>query len=193
MPQQHPPLASADALPDDLLLDLVGVFQTLSDPTRAQLINLLTRREYSVNELSQYVAVTPSAVSHHLAKLRDRRLVRTRQRGHVCLLLHRRRPRRRALFARRSPTSIMCAGTFLTTPIRWNSRGVRRVDHQCNTPKVPGNGESPMPTEDTTPTLPPTGPHPAHDAHDPPHDHAHGDEHDHDHESRSRPRARSRP
>lgn len=81
MPQQHPPLASADALPDDLLLDLVSVFQTLSDPTRAQLVNLLTFREYSVNELSRYVAVTPSAVSHHLSKLRDRRLVRTRREG----------------------------------------------------------------------------------------------------------------
>ncbi|MBK8048085.1 MAG: helix-turn-helix transcriptional regulator [Anaerolineales bacterium] len=42
---------------------------------------MLTNREYSVNELSQHVNVTPSAVSHHLAKLRAIRLVRTRREG----------------------------------------------------------------------------------------------------------------
>jgi DNA-binding transcriptional ArsR family regulator len=81
MPKQHAVLFSADALPDDLLVDVVEIFEALSDPTRAQLINLLTQREYNVNELSQYVAVTPSAVSHHLAKLRAIRLVRTRREG----------------------------------------------------------------------------------------------------------------
>lgn len=79
MPKQHPKLINADALADDLLVDVVEIFKALSDPTRAQLINLLTYREYNVNELSQYVAVTPSAVSHHLAKLRTIRLVRTRR------------------------------------------------------------------------------------------------------------------
>lgn len=81
MPTQHEVLVSADALPDDLLVDVVETFKALSDPTRAQLINLLTYREYNVNELSQYVAVTASAVSHHLAKLRAIRLVRTRREG----------------------------------------------------------------------------------------------------------------
>jgi DNA-binding transcriptional ArsR family regulator len=81
MPKQHPVLVSDDALPDDLLIDVVEIFKALSDPTRAQLINLLIQREYNVNELSQYVAVTPSAVSHHLAKLRAIRLVRTRRKG----------------------------------------------------------------------------------------------------------------
>ena len=81
MPKQHAVLDSVDALPADLLVDVVEIFKALSDPTRAQLINLLTRREYNVNELSQYVAVTASAVSHHLAKLRAIRLVRTRRVG----------------------------------------------------------------------------------------------------------------
>ncbi len=81
MPQRHPPPADSDALPDALLADLVAVFKTLSDPTRAQIVHLLASREYSVNELSRYVAVTPSAVSHQLARLRDRRLVRTRREG----------------------------------------------------------------------------------------------------------------
>lgn len=80
MPQRHPP-PSTPALPSDLLEDLVGIFRVLSDPTRTQLVYLLTEREYSVNELCEYVPVTASAVSHHLAKLRDRSLVRTRRDG----------------------------------------------------------------------------------------------------------------
>jgi DNA-binding transcriptional ArsR family regulator len=81
MTQRHPELISADGLPSDVLVGVVEIFKALSDPTRAQLINLLTYREYNVNELSQYVAVTPSAVSHHLARLRVMRLVRTRREG----------------------------------------------------------------------------------------------------------------
>ena len=78
MPQQHPALIGMQTLSADLLTDIVEIFNALSDTTRAQLVYLLTKREYSVNELSQYVEVTPSAVSHHLAKLRAIRLVHTR-------------------------------------------------------------------------------------------------------------------
>jgi DNA-binding transcriptional ArsR family regulator len=81
IPDRHAALLNADALQEDLLIDVVEIFKALSDTTRAQLIYLLTHREYSVNDLSQYVAVTPSAVSHHLAKLRAMRLVRTRREG----------------------------------------------------------------------------------------------------------------
>ena len=68
-------------LPEDLLSDVVEIFKALSDPTRAQIIFLLTNNEYSVNELSEEVPVSASAVSHHLAKLRAIRLVRTRREG----------------------------------------------------------------------------------------------------------------
>lgn len=81
MPQQHPALIGAQILSADMLTDIVEIFNALSDATRAQLVYLLTKREYSVNELSQYVEVTPSAVSHHLAKLRAIRLVHTRREG----------------------------------------------------------------------------------------------------------------
>ena len=68
-------------LPEDLLSDVVEIFKALSDPTRAQIIFLLTNQEYSVNELSEQVPVSASAVSHHLSKLRAIRLVRTRREG----------------------------------------------------------------------------------------------------------------
>ena len=68
-------------LPEDLLSEVVDIFKALSDPTRAQIIFLLTNQEYSVNELSEQVPVSASAVSHHLSKLRAIRLVRTRREG----------------------------------------------------------------------------------------------------------------
>lgn len=81
MPQQHELDKSPRGLSAEILADVVVTFKALSDPTRAQLIYLLTQQEHSVNELSQFVDVSPSAVSHHLARLRDIRLVRTRRNG----------------------------------------------------------------------------------------------------------------
>jgi ArsR family transcriptional regulator, lead/cadmium/zinc/bismuth-responsive transcriptional repressor len=81
MPQQHNLTNQPLGLPVDILADVVATFKALSDPTRAQLVYLLTKQAYSVNALSVCVAVSPSAVSHHLAKLRAIRLVRTRREG----------------------------------------------------------------------------------------------------------------
>ena len=81
MTDQHNINNQSQGLPDNVLVDVVSTFKALSDPTRAQLVFLLTKREYSVNELSENVTVSPSAVSHHLSKLRAIRLVRTRREG----------------------------------------------------------------------------------------------------------------
>ena len=81
MPNKHSLQIKSQNLPEDILVDVVETFKALSDPTRAQLIYLLTNSEYSVNELSEHVAVSASTVSHHLAKLRAIRLVRTRREG----------------------------------------------------------------------------------------------------------------
>lgn len=81
MTRKHTLQTKIQGLPEDLLIDVVATFKALSDPTRAQLVYLLTEREYSVNDLSDYVSVSASTVSHHLAKLRAIRLVRTRREG----------------------------------------------------------------------------------------------------------------
>ena len=98
MPDLHPTVVAVPTLSADLLIGVVEIFSALGDATRAQLVYMLTNREYSVNELSQYVGVTPSAVSHHLAKLRAIRLVHTRRSGnqiyysiddsHIAALFH---------------------------------------------------------------------------------------------------------
>ena len=80
MPRKH--LTNmANSLPTEILKAVVETFKSVSDPTRAQLVYLLTQREYNVNELAERVPVSASAVSHHLAKLRAVRLVRTRRDG----------------------------------------------------------------------------------------------------------------
>jgi DNA-binding transcriptional ArsR family regulator len=81
MTKQHVVPHDRRGLSDELLVDIVEIFKAISDPTRAQLVYLLTEHEYSVNELSEYVTVSASAVSHHLAKLRAIRLVKTRREG----------------------------------------------------------------------------------------------------------------
>jgi ArsR family transcriptional regulator len=98
MPRQHELDPQLRGLPADTLAQVAATFKSLSDPTRAQIVYLLTRREFSVNELSEHVAVSPSAVSHHLAGLRAIRLVRNRRAGnqvfysiddaHVAALFH---------------------------------------------------------------------------------------------------------
>ncbi len=81
MAHKHVIQSETEGLPEDLLMDVVDTFKALSDPTRAQLVYLLTAQEYSVNDLSDHVSVSASTVSHHLAKLRAIRLVRTRREG----------------------------------------------------------------------------------------------------------------
>lgn len=81
MPHSPSLQSQLQGLPEDLLADITATFKALSDPTRAQLVYLLTTNEYNVNELSAQVSVTASTVSHHLARLRAIRLVRTRRKG----------------------------------------------------------------------------------------------------------------
>ena len=81
MPDQHAIQTKGQGLPADLLADVAETFKALSDPNRAQLVYLLTNHEYNVNELSEQVSISASTVSHHLAKLRAIRLVRTRREG----------------------------------------------------------------------------------------------------------------
>jgi len=54
-------------------------FAALGEPSRARIIFVLTLGEQSVNALAEIAEISPSAVSHHLARLRSLRLVKTRR------------------------------------------------------------------------------------------------------------------
>jgi DNA-binding transcriptional ArsR family regulator len=54
-------------------------FAALGDPSRARIVFALTLGEQSVNALAEIAGISPSAVSHHLARLRNLRLVKSRR------------------------------------------------------------------------------------------------------------------
>jgi ArsR family transcriptional regulator, virulence genes transcriptional regulator len=55
------------------------IFSNLSNTVRLSVLVRLVKREWSVNELAAAVEIGQSALSQHLAKLRDAGLVRTRK------------------------------------------------------------------------------------------------------------------
>ncbi len=60
---------------------LAETFQALSDPTRVQLVHLLSRRECFVSDLAKQLSMSQPAVSHHLRTLRNLHLVKVRREG----------------------------------------------------------------------------------------------------------------
>ena len=75
-PRRHSALPS---LPAGQAQVVAETFAALGDPTRARIVFALTRGEQNVNALAEIAEVSPSAVSHHLARLRSIRLVRARR------------------------------------------------------------------------------------------------------------------
>ncbi|WP_042144328.1 metalloregulator ArsR/SmtB family transcription factor [Paucisalibacillus sp. EB02] len=72
-------------------------FKALGDPTRIRILNLLFKKECSVNEIADSLNIRQSTVSHQLRFLKNLRLVKYRREGttlyyshddaHVMLLL----------------------------------------------------------------------------------------------------------
>jgi DNA-binding transcriptional ArsR family regulator len=78
-------MANKHLLPDQLSPEqaefIAQTFAALGDPTRARIIFALTQREMTVTNLAEMAGVTPSAISHHLARLRGLRIVRPNREG----------------------------------------------------------------------------------------------------------------
>lgn len=58
-----------------------AVFRALADPTRREMLELLRKRERTVQELAEPFDMSQPAVSQHLAVLRDSGLVSARRDG----------------------------------------------------------------------------------------------------------------
>ena len=56
-----------------------GLLRTLANPQRLKILSLLAGGELSVGDLQAQIALTQSALSQHLAKLRVQNLVATRR------------------------------------------------------------------------------------------------------------------
>ena len=71
----------------DALLDgesvaaLAETFRMLGDVTRVRILDVLSRREWCVQDIARQLGVSESAISHQLRLLRSLRLVRSRRSG----------------------------------------------------------------------------------------------------------------
>jgi DNA-binding transcriptional ArsR family regulator len=77
----HPACQTMESLPNGALTQVAAYFQTLSEPTRLQILNLLRHQERSVGELAQLCGYSSANVSRHLALLTQHGLVQREARG----------------------------------------------------------------------------------------------------------------
>ena len=49
--------------------ELLTFFKALSDANRLKIVGLLSQQELSVEQIAEMLGVSPSTISHHLAKL----------------------------------------------------------------------------------------------------------------------------
>lgn len=68
-----------NTLDGNLIDDITRTFKALSDPTRIKILHLLFQQECSVNEISKQLQMQQSTISHQLAYLKQRRLVKKRR------------------------------------------------------------------------------------------------------------------
>ncbi len=66
-------------LNEDKVIDLSELFKIFGDSTRVKIINVLLNNELCVNDISEKINVSQSAVSHQLRILKDSKLVKYRK------------------------------------------------------------------------------------------------------------------
>ncbi len=70
-------------LDDDKIIDLSELFKMFGDSTRVKIMNVLINDEMCVNDISEKIGVSQSAVSHQLRILKDSKLVKYRKDGNL--------------------------------------------------------------------------------------------------------------
>lgn len=66
-------------LNEDKIIDLSELFKMFGDSTRVKIMNVLIDNEMCVNEISEKIKVSQSAVSHQLRILKNSKLVKYRK------------------------------------------------------------------------------------------------------------------
>ena len=74
-----------EGLSDEALVEVAAYFQSLSEPTRLQILNLLRVREHSVGELAQRCGYSAANISRHLSLLTRHGLVARESRGNSAI------------------------------------------------------------------------------------------------------------
>ena len=70
-----------ELIDDNKIIDISELFKIFGDSTRIKIINILIDQELCVNEISNLVSVSQSAVSHQLRILKSSKLVKYRKDG----------------------------------------------------------------------------------------------------------------
>ncbi len=68
---------------EDEVYELSELFKVLGDSTRIKILGCLTITEMCVSDISQFLGMTQSAISHQLRKMKMHRLVKSRRDGKV--------------------------------------------------------------------------------------------------------------
>lgn len=66
---------------EKLLNQLSGIFKVLADPTRLKIIYALSMSEMCVTDISESLQMSQSSISHQLALLKSRDLIKVRKDG----------------------------------------------------------------------------------------------------------------
>jgi len=79
-----PTLAQPDALlSEEAATELAELFRALADPTRARMLDLLTRQDMTTTGLAAILGLNAPAISQHLRLLRTLRIVKPRREGQL--------------------------------------------------------------------------------------------------------------
>ncbi len=70
---------------DEDIYRLSTMFKALSDPTRLNIIYILSKSDLCVHDISNILDMSQSSISHHLRVLRDARLVKFRKDGKMVI------------------------------------------------------------------------------------------------------------
>ena len=65
----------------ELLVGLSEFYKIFGDPTRLRILDVLINKPLCVNEISEILDISPSAISHQLKHLRSSNLVKTEKIG----------------------------------------------------------------------------------------------------------------
>lgn len=69
-------------MPDkETLAKIADLFKAFGDPTRVEILSLLVDGEHCVNDITQAVEVSQSAISHQLRILKQMHLIKARRDG----------------------------------------------------------------------------------------------------------------
>ena len=77
-----------EKIPPEIMAQVAGYFQVLSEPTRLHILNLLQEGERSVGEIAQRCGYTAANISRHLSLMTKHGLLERRRQGTTVYYRH---------------------------------------------------------------------------------------------------------